>query len=393
MLVQNNRIYLLTQFLHSLIFTIPIWIAYYQGFLNPVQIATIVGFQYALQVVMELPSGALADILGRKKSLAFGFGLGAASLLLFPLATDFWHFLALAALGGASDSFRSGSEEALIYDTHKQENSDGFEKLYSHGNLIYQAGLIIGTLTGGFLYQVHIFLPYILYGVSLVIGMIASLFYIEPKIDSAKFTLQNYIRQINQGFRESFKDRLTTLTSLYYIAVGGITWTNALFFCTYFILGLGFTDGENGLIQGSARLINALLITYVISRIKLSDRFKVLIFPVIMLAGFLPGAFVTGWAGVPFAEIAMLSGTLRWVLLTPLTNKVFSSNVRATAISSLSLLIGIVYVVIVTISGPVIDTRGIGTMYTLIGLISLVTVVPLAYLLNREMGRQASVQS
>lgn len=382
---RNSYIYWATQLSHSLVFTIPIWIVYYQGFLNPVEISTIMAFQYLLQMLLELPSGALADMLGRRFSLMLAFFIGGISYLIFPFARDFWHFMFLAALVGISDSFRSGSEEALIYDTFKQENDEEqFEKVTSRAHLVYQAGLIIGTLTGGFMASVNVFFPFVAYGVSMLIGFVLTLFYIEPKIDSEKFSLRSYLNQIKQGTKEAFRDKLTTYTSLYYIFVGGITWTNALYFGSFYAIWLGFNELERGFIQSGVRLINILAITYILSKLKLSDRVKIIFFPIIMLIGFLPGAFVTGWAGVPFFELAMLAGTARWIFLTPMTNRAFSSKVRATAISVLSLLIGFVYIAIVGISGSIITTYGMGVMYTGLGVITLFTTVPLGYLLHKQ---------
>lgn len=381
---RNTRIYYGTQLFVNAAFTIPIWIAYYQGFLNPVEISTIVGFQYLIQIVMELPSGAFADLLGRKVSLLIAFAFGAAGLLLFPFANEFWHFLLLATFTGLSDSFRSGSEEAIMYDSYKESgNESGFEKVSANGNLVTQAGLIVGSLTGGILFQLNVFLPYIAYGIAYLICFFIAAFYEEPNIDSEKFTIKNYILQIRNGIKEAFKDKLTTYTSLFYIFVGGITWTHALYFGSYFILSLGFGDVERGLIQGSARLINALAISYVLRKLKLNDTLRILFFPIAMLIAFLPGYFLGGWGGIPFLEIAMLAASCRWIFLTPITNRAFSSKVRATAISVLSLIIGIIYIAIVTISGPIISNLGVGAMYTVLGILTLVTVLPAGILLLR----------
>jgi MFS family permease len=173
MLRRNTTIYHITQFLHSLVFTIPIWIVYYQGKIEVSQISYLVTIQYVAQMVLELPSGALADMIGRKNTNFIGWVVGALSFLLFPFASTFWHFMVLALMAGLLDSFRSGSEEALLYDTYKQAGKeDGFEKAYGTGNLIYQVGLITATALGGFLYEQWIFLPFVLYGVSLGIGAV-----------------------------------------------------------------------------------------------------------------------------------------------------------------------------------------------------------------------------
>lgn len=392
MIERNTKIFLTTQLTHSLIFSIPIWIVFYQNYVTPTQLAVIVMLTYAVQMIMELPSGALADLIGRRTTLTISFLLGAISYLLIPFGTSYLYFIIVNIIVGISDSFRSGAEEAIVYDTYKERDSHEFEKVNSKGNLVYQTGLIIGTITGGVLYSVNVYIPFIFYGISLLVGFVLTFFYIEPKIDSEKFTLHNYLKQIKIGTKEVFKDKLTTYTSLFYIAVGGITWTNALYFGSFFMVGLGFDDAQRGFIQGGTRLINALLFTFILKKIKLGERFKIIIFPVIMTVAFLPGVFLEGWVGVPFFALALLTTTGRWIFLTPITNKMFDSKVRATAISVMSLLIGFVYLFLVGISGFVIERYDIGGMYTVLGLMALVFVVPSAYLLLKFKYRQDETQ-
>ncbi|HRN71352.1 MAG TPA: MFS transporter, partial [Candidatus Woesebacteria bacterium] len=381
MIERNTKVFLATQLTHSLIFTIPIWIVFYQNYVTPIQLGVIVMLTYAVQMIMELPSGALADLIGRRTTILFSFLLGAISYLLIPFGTSYLYFIIINIILGVSDSFRSGAEEAMVYDTYKEVDSHEFEKVNSKGNLVYQTGLIIGTITGGLLYNVNVYIPFVFYGMSLLVGFVLTYFYIEPLIDSEKFSMKNYVNQIKIGTKEVFKDKLTTYTSLFYIAVGGITWTNALYFGSFFMVGLGFDNAERGFIQGGTRLINALLFTFILKKMKLGERFKIVIFPIVMTLAFLPGIFLEGWVGVPFFALALLTTTGRWIFLTPITNKMFSSIVRATAISVMSLLIGFVYLFLVGISGFVIERYEIGGMYTVLGVMTIIFVVPLAYLL------------
>jgi hypothetical protein len=99
-----------------------------------------------------------------------------------------------------------------------------------------------------------------------------------------------------------------------------------------------------------------------------------------MIVALTPGIFFQGMGGVPFVGMAMLLSTARWVLLGKYTNMVFESKYRATAISTLSMAIGLIYTVGVTLSGPVMERWGdTRLIYTLLGLLSLLTVPTLAY--------------
>jgi len=74
-------------------------------------------------VLLEVPSGALADVVGRKKLVVFGASLYVVeiSLLLFaPAHGGAWLFAALILnriLSGAAEACISGADEALAYDS------------------------------------------------------------------------------------------------------------------------------------------------------------------------------------------------------------------------------------------------------------------------------------
>lgn len=376
---RNRIVYYLSSLFHSLIFTIPVWVVYYQGRISTAQISFLVTIQYVIQMICELPSGALADLIGRRWTILSGFVLRAISFLLFPFCYSFWHFIVLSVFLGVADSLRSGSEEAIIYDTLKQEGRDDeIRTVYTSGSNIYQVGLIIATALGGVIYRINPDMPFTLYGIALVFGSIVTFFYIEPSLDSEKFTLKNYLLQMVNGAKEAFKTDYTKTLSLFYIFVAGIGWSSTLYFNGYMMVDLVFDDDIRGVLTAVMRLINVVVISKVLINKKLFNwKRAVLFFPAIMLFGYLPGIWLDGYAGLPFVQAAMIATTARWVVLSPMTNNVFSSKYRATAISLLSLLIGFVYIALTSVSALVIPTYGIKMMYTLLGVITLFTVVPI----------------
>lgn len=376
---RNALIFNLSQFCHSLIFTIPIWIVYYQSRISLAEISLVVAFQYITQMVFELPSGAMADLIGRRNTTFLGYFFAAIGYLLFPFADSIGHFILIVFLIGLADSFRSGAEEALLYDSFVQDgNAEGFKKAYANSNIVYSFGLIISTALGGILFGINNHLPYVFYGISLTIGAVLVAMFIEPIIDSEKFTLRNYIQQIKDGSREVFKNDYNKYLSLYYIFVGGIAWSGTLYFNEYMLVDLGFSADVRGYLSAGMRLINVFLIAKVLQNNKLfGTKGTFILFPVLMLFAYLPGYYLQGIWGLPFIQAAMIATTARWIILSPLVNEVFSSKFRATAISYLSLLIGFVYVALTAVSGLIIPLYGVKTMYSLLGIIVAITVVPL----------------
>lgn len=217
------------------------------------------------------------------------------------------------------------------------------------------------------------------------LAAIVALFFIEPTIDTVRFTFKNYVTQMKQGVKEAFKTKDAALMSLFYIAVAGITWPNQLYFFDFMMVELGFSDAVRGILMGSIRLLNVtVLMTFLKNEHIFTRKRSFYFFPIMMLFCFLPGVFLQGWLAIPFVAGAVMAGTGRWIVLTRYTNELFDSKYRATAISALSMIVGVVYVIITSLSGPVIVAYGVRMVYTILGILTLVTVLPLSVVLVRN---------
>ena len=67
--------------------------------------------------VLEIPSGYVADLLGRKMAMVIGTFLGFLGILIYSMSYGFWGFLPAALAMGIGQSFVSGSDTALMYDS------------------------------------------------------------------------------------------------------------------------------------------------------------------------------------------------------------------------------------------------------------------------------------
>ena len=246
---RNIRIYYLTQFLEGAVFTLPIIIVFLQARMTLVQVSLIYSWRYLSQLLAELPTGAFADLFGRKTSVRLSSLSFAIAYLLLPFTVNFTQILLLFTFSGIGMSLVSGAYEALIYDSLKQDHREAqFQHVLTKQSVYFQAGLIIATLTGGYLYTINNLFPF--WGVMLaeLIAFSASFWLIEPKIDSIKFTWTNYLNQIKNGVRELTKNVKIKNIASFYILVGGITWTCALYFNPYMFVDLGFNDQMRGLL-------------------------------------------------------------------------------------------------------------------------------------------------
>ncbi|MCG8566438.1 MAG: MFS transporter, partial [Desulfobacterales bacterium] len=119
-----------------LMLTMPILYLFYQENGLATQDLFILKAVYSISIfVLEVPSGYFGDIWGRKNSMVLGSVLGFIGFALYCISQDFWAFLACEIILGAGQSFISGSDSALLYDTLKEKGAEK-EYLKIEGRLI-----------------------------------------------------------------------------------------------------------------------------------------------------------------------------------------------------------------------------------------------------------------
>ncbi|MEN8188770.1 MAG: MFS transporter [Thermodesulfobacteriota bacterium] len=73
---------------------------------------------YSVSVaILEIPSGYMADVFGRKKSLVIGSLLGTLGYGIYSFSSGFYGFLWAEVILGLGGSFISGSDSAMLYES------------------------------------------------------------------------------------------------------------------------------------------------------------------------------------------------------------------------------------------------------------------------------------
>jgi MFS family permease len=111
-------------------------------------------------VLLEVPSGALADQFGRRKMVvAAGWLMVAemAVLCLMPVGNHdavLWLFVLNRILSGAAEAAASGADEALTYDSlPESERTTLWPRLMAQLSRAMAVGFIVTSISGGLLYD------------------------------------------------------------------------------------------------------------------------------------------------------------------------------------------------------------------------------------------------
>ncbi|MDF2958556.1 MAG: transporter [Paenibacillus sp.] len=138
---------------------------------------------YALTIVLlEVPTGMMADKWGRKRMLVLSALFGFSEFVILLVATEFWHFALVVFLAGVSRSAGSGSENALLYDSLMlQGKASSFEKQLGRLNACDFISAMLAALCGSLLAsRFGLELNYWISLGSALIALFLSLLLIEP---------------------------------------------------------------------------------------------------------------------------------------------------------------------------------------------------------------------
>jgi len=206
---KNIALMFLINFISALEFFSPIFTLYLEENLNSgILISAIfVGGSLTI-VILEGPSGAFGDILGRKKILIIAaFGHVLALLFLILGGSIFW-ILLFKIIESIAMSLWSGIDIALIYDTllHKpKETKDSFKKIIGIYNMLWPSGAILGALVGGILAEKSLLLPFIYTLIPWGICTILAFFLTEPPYE--KPIHQSFLFQMKSSAKTIFNSR------------------------------------------------------------------------------------------------------------------------------------------------------------------------------------------
>jgi MFS family permease len=131
-------------------------------------------------VLFEVPTGIVADTLGRRTSYLLGTVTLAGSTLLYVLLWQvegpFWQWAVVSVLIGLGFTFFSGAVEAWVVDALTATGfTEEMEKVFGRGQMVAGAAMLIGSVAGGFIAaQAGLGVPFALRGLILIVMFVVA---------------------------------------------------------------------------------------------------------------------------------------------------------------------------------------------------------------------------
>ncbi len=139
-------------------------------------------FFTAGMVVFEIPTGIIADTVGRRASYLLGAATLAIStflyLIMWQIHGPFWGWAVSSILLGLGFTFFSGALEAWLVDAlHATDFKGNLESVFSKAQIVGGGAMLVGSVAGGLIAQyTNLGVPYILRSAILLINFATAFF-------------------------------------------------------------------------------------------------------------------------------------------------------------------------------------------------------------------------
>ncbi|MCI5873659.1 MAG: MFS transporter [Clostridiales bacterium] len=138
------------------------------------QIGFLESIFHIVSMTFEIPSGAIADVCGRKKTMMISQCMSIVSGIFMILSTSFWTIALAIAINALSYNFASGTREALAYDSLKKANrEEQYDHFASTEMMLYRVSNSTATLCAGFALAVGYKIAYM---TDVTVGLVALYF-------------------------------------------------------------------------------------------------------------------------------------------------------------------------------------------------------------------------
>lgn len=325
---------------------------------------------HALSIILfEIPSGYLADAIGRKKTLIFGSLLGALGYVIYSLSFSFSGFLLAMVTLGLGQSLISGSDSAMLYETLMSMKKAGEYSRYE-GRIIAFGSLMetIGAPLGGLLAAMSLRYPFIAQAAVALIAVPAALTLVEPQ---GEIAAQGRSANLLPALKKSLLlDRKLLSLVCFSALVGGGTYTMAKSIPYWYSETVQSSALELGLFWSALNLSAALFSAYAY---RLERKINRLFF--MATIGFVVSLSFIGLGYAPTSLAIVLLFLFYCVrgLATPILknyiNDHTTSDIRATVLSVRMFLVYVIFAALFPLMGWVGDMSSWGNALVVAGAI------------------------
>jgi MFS family permease len=308
--------------------------------------------------LFEIPTGALADHLGRKSSMILGGITTAGGFLLYTIVPNFYLFALGEVIIALGFSLTSGADQALLYDSLKKlKQEQKSKKIFARAQTIcFTSGMIAAPL-GSIIAKIFGLRTIMLFtAIPIFLSVIVAANLKEPKHQSNK-NKETYTQKIKSGLKYFQRNKILKEITFDYVPIAALA-----FFLVWvyqiILQNLNISIELFGFVHAAIFAVEIILLAN-LSRVEkfFGGKKKYLKFSAIICGlGFISLAFITN-AAVAIVVILVIAalGLTRKTIYINYLNKHIESKIRATVLSLISMIYALTQTLSNLIFGKMVD--------------------------------------
>ncbi|MDP2690922.1 MAG: MFS transporter [bacterium] len=343
--MKNNipRFYSYSVFVALSFAFVPIFVLFmHSRGLSYAEIGIVQAIYYALFFVFEVPTGVIADKLGRKNTLLLGMLLKVIALVVSLFSYSFLVFVLAEIFFSLSRSFSSGADSAFVYDSLAL-SQDTSQYLHVEGKIqtVLLMAHVVGGLLGALMATVSLEAVYFFAAVMAILGFFSALRLTEPQVSHhATSSISGYRQHLLSSLRDVWGNSKMIWLILYSTLIFILLRASIISFFQPLLISLSFPENTFSLIDAMLALGAAGFSWYAFRMEKhLGIKRILLLLPIFMIVTFVGIALTMS----PLSLAFYLMSALVWGLHFPvfrnyLNAQIPQNNKRATILSVESLV-------------------------------------------------------
>ena len=187
-------------------------LAFLEKGLSFTMIGVLIGFREICINLLEAPTGAVADVTGRRRAMICSFAAYIAAFVIFGLAGQVWMLFAAMFFFSIGEAFRTGTHKAMIFDWLARQGRENektriygltrsWSKMGSAVSVVIAAGLVFATQSYSWIFFACIG-PYL----ANIVNFLGYPSYLDGPPDRPA-SLGNVLRTLGRALRESVHSR------------------------------------------------------------------------------------------------------------------------------------------------------------------------------------------
>lgn len=338
------------------------------------QIGIVEGIFHLTSMTMEIPTGAVADIYGRKTSRILGMLLFIVYLLILAFSRDFILISIGFVFCGLSYTLESGAGDALVYDSLLEDDNTGhFNKVNGRKEILYQVASSLAAVVGGYIATTYN--QPLVFKIMVAITIIAIMLLSLMKETTVDKHPDGLTKKFKEQYVESFKYVFNHKRLILYILLGNLfsfPVTVLFFYSQNYFTFLGYSEFEIGIIL-ALHSLSAVVGAWIVTKIHVKDVFIFTIIPIFMMS--LMWLYLTNIGWIAFVLLGAFESIMYIVILNHM-NHLIPSDKRATVLSIGSMVFSILMVLVFPVVGLLSDLYSfeIGFLFN-IGIVTLAYIV------------------